>query len=186
VAGQIKKEGVAYMDSTIIAALIGGGFAILAAFLTVYFSRVRKDTSVLPKFEPTEGLSVVIGIVQRDKEILMVRRRTREGNLSWQFPAGIVKPSIDIRDRAESEVKKETGVTCKFEKFIGSRVHCDTNILCQYVHCTYISGEATNLDLHENEEVRWVLAKEVKSYVTSHLYAEVARLLQRIESGENA
>jgi 8-oxo-dGTP diphosphatase len=174
------------MDSTIIAAIIGGVFAILAAFLTVYLNKARKDTTALPKFEPTEGLSVVIGIVQREKEVLMVRRKTREGDLSWQFPAGIVKPGIDIRDRVESEVKNETGVTCKFDKFIGSRVHCDTNILCQYVHCIYISGEASNLDLHENDDVRWVQANDVKSYVTSSLYPEAARLLKRIESGENA
>lgn len=174
------------MDPTLLAALIGGVFAIVASLIPIYLNRRRKKYEYfdLPEFEHFEGLSVAVGVVQKEKDILMVRRKKRYGRLSWQFPAGIVKPGQDPIDRAVEEVRKETGVTCKVLKSLGQRVHSDSKVLCLYMHCMYLDGDARNLDTDENEEVRWVQVTKVPSYVTSSLYSGVGQLFEKIKRGE--
>ncbi len=178
------------MDPNIIAAIISGIFALIAAGVPVFLSKRKRaqqqkeeETMDLNRFGPVKGLSVVIGIVQKEDDILMVRRRMRIGNLSWQFPAGVVKPGEDIRDAIEKEVRRETGVICKANKYLGARVHSETEVLCQYMHCVYLDGEAENLDPDENDEVRWVRAREVGRYCTSDIFIEVKRLLQSVDEG---
>jgi 8-oxo-dGTP diphosphatase len=34
---------------------------------------------------------IVIAIIEKDKKILLVRRKIKEGNLLWQFPGGRVE-----------------------------------------------------------------------------------------------
>lgn len=172
------------MDVTIAAAIIGGVCAIIAGIIPIYL-RSNREKMDLPRYDPGEGLSVAVGVVQKGKDFLMVKRKTREGNLSWQFPAGIVKPNTNPMDRVEEEVKEETGITCQADDLIGSRVHSETKILCQYIHCTYLDGEAQNLDTEENDDVKWVKANEVKSYATSNLFGGIKKLLAEAESGQS-
>ena len=175
------------MSNEIIAALIGGAFAIIAALIPIYYYVRQKAREEAQKdlFTQSEGLSAVVGIVQRGVQVLMVQRRKRIGQLSWQFPAGIVKPGDDIRDKLEREIFKETAVRCKMKKFLGGRLHEDTKVYLNYMHCDYLEGEAQNLDPQENAQVLWVHACEVHSYVTSSIYGEVDRLLDEIAGGEH-
>lgn len=39
---------------------------------------------------------------------------------------------------------------------IGSRLHPITNVVCEYVLCDYVAGDAENLDVAENSAVTWV------------------------------
>jgi 8-oxo-dGTP pyrophosphatase MutT (NUDIX family) len=182
-AGEQVVGEVGDMDVEIVAAIIGGAFAIFAAMIPIYI-RSKRERMDLPEYDPGEGLSVAVGVVQKDKDFLMVKRKTREGNLRWQFPAGIVKPNTYPEDKVEREVKEETGITCRADKLIGSRVHSETKILCQYLHCTYLDGEAQNLDPEENDDVKWVRANEVESYATSSIFRGVKKLLAQAESGQ--
>ena len=172
------------MDATVVAAIVAGGFALLAALVPLLLKLRHRpvERMELPTTTPSEGLSAVVGIVQKDREILMVRRRTRIGDLSWQFPAGVVKPGADLRDKIEQEVCEETGVHCKVEGLLGARVHGETRVLCNYVHCLYIAGEARNLDPEENAQVKWVEAKDVATYCTSDIFGQVQILLEKIQS----
>lgn len=165
------------MEPEFIAAIIGGLFAVLAALIPLFWR--RKPPVVVDRQAP-EGLAAVIGIVQRGEQILMVQRRTRYRDLSWQFPAGVVKPGEDMHDQVQSEVFNETGVRCRVVRSLGARIHDETKVLCHYFHCLYLDGEATNRDEKENSQVAWVKARDVASYVTSSLYHEVAALLEEI------
>jgi 8-oxo-dGTP pyrophosphatase MutT (NUDIX family) len=165
------------MAPELIAAIVGGLFALAAAFLP--FILKKKETK--PPVEDTVGgLAAVIGVVQKGDQVLMVQRRIRYRRLSWQFPAGVVKPGEDMQDKVLSEVVAETGVRCKVKRYLGARIHEDTKVLCHYFHCTYLDGEAENLDEKENSQVAWIRAKDVTEYVTSSLYHEVAALLENI------
>src|SRR6478735_5676942 len=55
-------------------------------------ARARFDTSMSAETAPpTSGLHVAIAVVTRGPNVLLVQRRDG-GGLTWQFPAGIVKP----------------------------------------------------------------------------------------------
>lgn len=138
------------MDPEILAALIGGGFALFATIIPFIIMRFqkKKQNRKPDNFPLATGLSAVVGIVQKGNEVLLVQRRERVLNLSWQFPAGIVKSGKDIRDRVENEVFQETGIKCKAIDYLGARIP-ETQVLCNYVHCIYIEGEAKNLDPNE-------------------------------------
>jgi len=170
------------MDTNIIGAIVGGFFAILAALIPiVILSRQRaKEKASTTVYTPPEGLSAVIGIVQKGQEVLMVQRRKRIRDLSWQFPAGVVKPDTDLRDKIEREVFQETGVRCKVKNFLGGRIHEDTQVYCNYVHCEYLEGQASNLDPEENAQVVWVHVNDVRRYITSSIYIGVDKLLDEI------
>ena len=168
------------MEPEFIAAIIGGIFAVLAALIPLFWK--RKPAAASDTKAP-EGLAAVIGIVQKGEQILMVQRRTRYRGLSWQFPAGVVKPGEDMHDQVQSEVFAETGVRCKVTRSLGARIHDETKVLCHYFHCAYLDGEAANRDEKENSQVVWVKARDVPAYVTSSLYHEVAALLEEIAQG---
>jgi len=111
----------------------------------------------------------------------MVRRRIPEGNLVWQFPAGIIKPNTSGKNTVVAETKKETGVTCRVVQFLGKRLHPDTKVESEYYLCEYLDGRATNRDKDENAEVKWVDIDRVSDYITSDLYEGIRDALCRIQ-----
>lgn len=110
----------------------------------------------------------------------MVHRRGTGEPLTWQFPAGTINGSEEPALRAIEEVRDETGVTCKFDRRLGERLHPDTHVYVYYVALSYQSGEARNKDSDENSAVKWVPASDVKSLITTDLYAGVAKFLDKI------
>lgn len=170
------------MEPEIIAALVGGLFTLLGVFIPLYLRWRKARQAPAVAFAPAEGLSAVVGIVQRGRQVLLVQRRARLRNLSWQFPAGVVKPGIDMRDKIESEVLAETGVRCRVQHFLGARVHADTGVLCNYVHCLYLEGQARNLDPQENGQVAWVDAATARRYITSDIFVAIDQLLDAIDA----
>ncbi|MCJ7701436.1 MAG: NUDIX hydrolase [Anaerolineales bacterium] len=174
------------MSPEIIAAIVGGVFAVIATLIPLFVKKYQeKQQRTKPDNYPlADGLSAVVGIVQKGNEVLLVQRRERILNLSWQFPAGVVKPGKDIRDKVESEVLQETGIKCKAQSYLGARVP-ETNVLCHYVHCLYLDGEEKNLDPAENSQVAWVYAGDVGQLVTSDIYTEVQKLLDKVKKDSN-
>jgi len=102
-------------------------------------------------------LQVAIAVVRRGGDVLIVSPRTEDMRApTWQFPAGIVKPGLRPETVAVRETLAETGVRCVLERNLGSRIHPATNVLCAYVLCAYVAGEAANVDIAENADVTWV------------------------------
>lgn len=130
----------------------------------------------------TYPLKVVIGLVIWDNKILLVKRRDSELTLTWQFPAGILKKNKLPEIILEREVKSETNVICKVISNIGNRVHPDTEVVCKYYLCEYLSGDAVNSDPEENEDVQWVKISNYEKYITSDIYIKVKNVLEKIKS----
>ena len=112
-----------------------------------------------PAVAPTgpQALTVAVAVVRREDSVLLVCRRAEEGSaLRWQFPAGVVKPGGDTAAVALSETLGETGVHAAVVEDLGERVHPATGVVCRYVLCDYLAGDARNADALENLAVEWV------------------------------
>jgi len=112
-----------------------------------------------------EALTVAIAVVTDGQRVLLVCRRHEAGHVSWQFPAGVVKPEMDAAATAVSETFEETGVHCTVRQRLGTRLHPITRVLCEYFLCDYLSGTAENRDVVENMSVMWVERDTVTDYI---------------------
>lgn len=108
-----------------------------------------------PNAMEAQALRVAIAVVIRDDEVLLVCRRGSD-SLSWQFPAGVVKPGASPAVVAVEETHAETGVRCAVRAQLGSRVHPTTGVVAEYLACDYLMGDAANRDPLENADVAWV------------------------------
>ncbi|MFL4947517.1 NUDIX domain-containing protein [Streptomyces sp. MMS24-I31] len=107
-----------------------------------------------PRME-AQALRVAIAIVLRGDDVLLVCRRG-DGELRWQFPAGMCKPGAAPETVAVQETHGETGVHCTVRQQLGERVHPVTGVVATYYLCDHLAGEATNRDPLENVDTAWV------------------------------
>lgn len=125
----------------------------------------RADESVRTRFNllarpvvpapQAQALRVAIAVVSRGDDVLLVCRRG-DDRLSWQFPAGMVKPGASAEAVAVQETHAETGVHCTVREPLGERIHPVTGVVASYFACDYLVGDAANLDQLENADVQWV------------------------------
>lgn len=162
--------------STIVAGVLGAAATVWGAWWAV--TREKRSKSKKPENgQPT----VAVGIVQKGKEVILVRRIKAERGILWQFPAGMINPKRTAAETVVREVEEETGVKCKVASLIGEREHPDTGTVLAYFHCHYVSGTVQNGDPKENAEVAWVKASEVQNLITSDFFSAVKGLLSAID-----
>ncbi|MFF1544106.1 NUDIX hydrolase [Streptomyces sp. NPDC058291] len=111
-----------------------------------------------------QALRVAIAIVVRDRDVLLVCRRGEDA-LSWQFPAGVVKPGGSPSAVAVQETLAETAVHCTVREHLGTRVHPATGVLASYELCEYLAGEARNVDAVENLDTAWVPINSLTRFI---------------------
>lgn len=113
-----------------------------------------------------QELRVAVAIVVKHSEVLIVRRRGHDGcGITWQFPAGMVKPGIPIETVAIHETYGETSVHCSVVRNLGSRIHPLTRVICHYLLCEYLGGDEMNIDVVENTGVAWAGKKELTRFI---------------------
>jgi 8-oxo-dGTP diphosphatase len=121
--------------------------------------------SRIPTQQPeAQALRVAIAVVRRGPDVLLVCRQDGT-DISWQFPAGIVKPGGSAQKVAVRETLDETGVHCMVREHLGERLHPVTRALCSYFLCDYVHGEAMNGDSSENVAVAWAPIKELSRFI---------------------
>ncbi|GAB2928043.1 NUDIX hydrolase [Streptomyces sp. NPDC090126] len=120
-----------------------------------------------------ERPGIAAAIVVNEGRVLMVRRRVREGQLSWQFPAGEVEPGEAREDAAVRETQEETGLTVAAVKLLGERVHPKTGRLMSYTACEVLGGTAYVADTEELAELAWVAHGEIPEFVPYGLFEPV-------------
>jgi 8-oxo-dGTP diphosphatase len=124
--------------------------------------------------------AVAVGLVVRGDEVLMVRRKRKEGRLRWNFPGGRVERSETPQQAVQREILEETGIVCRVDRELGVRQHPDTGAGITYWRCTYITGEVRVKEAHKMDRARWVKAAAVESLVTTSLAAVVRKELHSI------
>lgn len=111
-----------------------------------------------------QALRVAIAVVMRGTDVLLVCRQDGS-DISWQFPAGIVKPGGSAQKVAVRETLNETGVHCAIRAHLGERLHPVTRAFCDYFLADYVHGEAVNGDTSENVAVAWAPIGELARYI---------------------
>jgi 8-oxo-dGTP diphosphatase len=138
----------------------------------------RPSVDELDAAPPHQTLYAAIAVVQRDGVVLLVQRRVSEGSLSWQFPAGIVKPGAAPDVVAVRETLSETGVHCTVREQIGARLHPVTKVYCAYFYCDYLTGEAENRDVVENASVTWAPIANLTMFIPEDtIYPPILEML---------
>jgi len=127
--------------------------------------------------------AIAAAIVVADRRVLMVRRRVKEGRLSWQapkedrllwqFPAGEVKPGETGEHAAVRETLEETGLTVRPTRTLGTRVHPNTGRIMIYVACEVVDGAAHVADADELDAVEWCDRAKLAEYVPGGLFGPV-------------
>jgi len=117
-------------------------------------------------------------VVDRDRVLLVCRRGDDGGGITWQFPAGVVKPGGRPETVVVRETLAETGIQVAPGRSLGERLHPVTGVVCAYVQCGYLAGEASNADPDENVAVMWVPAAEVSRFIpVDRIYPPVLAIL---------
>jgi len=126
------------------------------------------------------ALTVAIAVVLNDAEVLLVCRRDADpSGLTWQFPAGIVKPGATPATVAIRETLAETGVHCSIRAELGSRVHPLSGVSANYFLCDYLAGEVENRDVLENTSALWAPKDDVTRFIPKQrIFAPVLRALE--------
>lgn len=138
------------------------------------FSILTRPT---PPSVPAQALRVAIAVVVRGPDVLLVCRRG-DDSLSWQFPAGMVKPGASPAVVAVEETHAETGVRCTVRQPLGSRLHPLTGVIAEYELCEYLMGEAENRDPIENADVAWVPIDQLPKFIpTEKIYPPILEAL---------
>ncbi|MFD9472770.1 NUDIX hydrolase [Streptomyces goshikiensis] len=113
-----------------------------------------------------QALRVGIAVVIRDHQVLLVCRRDDDASgITWQFPAGVIKPGGKAETTTVRETLDETGVHCAVRQHLGNRLHPVTGVLCEYFLCEYLAGEAANTDAVENVDVMWVPKNSLTRFI---------------------
>lgn len=130
-----------------------------------------------PRIE-AQALRVAIAVVLRGDDVLLVCRRG-DGELRWQFPAGMVKPGAAPDTVAVQETHGETGVHCTVRQQLGERVHPVTGVVASYYLCDHLAGEATNRDAVENVDVAWVPRATLTRFIpTAQIFPPILSALE--------
>lgn len=116
---------------------------------------------------------ISMAIITDGGKALMIRRRQREGKLSWAFPGGGIEPGESAEQAAVREVAEETALEVKAVKVIGARIHPDTGADMTYVACEVVGGEAHVADAEELAEVAWVAHGDIPGLVPWGLFPPV-------------
>ncbi|MCX4232058.1 NUDIX hydrolase [Streptomyces ortus] len=130
-----------------------------------------------PAVQP-QALTVAIAVVIRGAEVLLVCRRGSDF-LTWQFPAGMVKPDASADAVAIQETHSETGIHCAVRERLGSRLHPITGVIATYYLCDYLAGEAVNRDPLENVDVTWVPRASLTRFIPAEkIYSPIMAALE--------
>lgn len=130
---------------------------------------------------------VVLGIVIKDKGVLLVRRTKqdigKDGQiLTWGFPGGKIEAGESNESAVIREVYEETGYRVSVERFLSERIHPDFPVKASYLLCNCLTNQADIVTDQGTSEIRWVPASEVSSFMTSPLDTTVESVLKRSSS----
>ena len=125
------------------------------------------------------GISAAI--IVRNGRVLMVRRRVKEGELMWQFPAGAIEAGESPAEAAVRETLEETGLEVKSLRQIGYLAsHPKTGREMFYTAAEAVAGDAHVADADELDAVAWIAHGEIGDYVPYGLYEPVQAYLDDV------
>jgi 8-oxo-dGTP diphosphatase len=128
---------------------------------------------MLVEHESSERPGVAAAVIVKEGKVLLVRRRIKEGKLSWQFPAGEVEAGESQEEAAVRETLEEVRLTVRAVRSLGSRVHPLTGRSMSYTACEVVSGVASVQDLEELDAIEWCSRAKLGELVPYPFYEPV-------------
>lgn len=124
--------------------------------------------------------NIVLGLIIKDKKILLEKRKKKEDYLNWVFPGGEVESTDkDEKSALEREVYEETGIKCKVVRKLGNRESPISNRKISYYTCKYIEGIPKAKK--ETKEVRWMEINEFKEKLDlRRVYFPVRKSIEKL------
>lgn len=122
--------------------------------------------------------NIVIGIIEKNGKLLMIKRKKTEGNLIWAFPGGKVEENETKEEACIREVYEETGITVTIKKILGERIHPDTKKTITYFLCEYKSGSTTILDKDEVSEISYKNKQELYRDIKTNIYPPILKFIE--------
>ena len=122
--------------------------------------------------------SVVIGIVNKDGKILMIKRAKKEGNLEWAFPGGKVELGETKEVACVREIYEETNLNVEIIEKLGERMHPETNMNLTYFLCKYIDGEIKILDYEEIADIEFKNKLQFERDVKTDVFFPVKKYIK--------
>ena len=110
--------------------------------------------------------TISAGIIIDSGKLLLVQRRVKEGELSWQLPAGQVEDGETLEQAAVRETLEEVGLTVTAQQLLGERIHPRTGRRMAYVACSIGAGHAHVADTDELADIAWATPDQFKSFVS--------------------
>jgi 8-oxo-dGTP diphosphatase len=143
-------------------------------------SRTETAAATNESADPVATLTIAIALVVDNDRVLIVCRRDADASgITWQFPAGIVKPGSAAQTVAVRETLAETGIRCAARRQLGSRIHPTTKVRAEYFVCDYLAGDAENRDPDENVDVIWAPKESLTRFIPAEqLFPPVLELLK--------
>lgn len=124
-----------------------------------------------------ERPAIAAAIIVAEQRVLLARRRMSEGQLSWQFPAGVVESDETGEQAAVRETMEEVGLEVSAVKNLGERIHPATGRRMIYVVCEVVGGTAHVADPEELAAVEWCDRSRVGELVPFPFYGPVQEYL---------
>lgn len=119
---------------------------------------------------------IAIGIVLKDSDVLIVKRKQSEGDLQWQFPGGVIENNESELQAVVREIYEETGCEIDVVKPLGKRLHPYTKKIISYWICQYRNGNLVISD-DDLEDVKWINKTDLLQYFTTSVYEPVLSYL---------
>ncbi len=120
---------------------------------------------------------IAIGMLKKNQQVLIVKRKENEGSLMWQFPGGEIEKNESIFEAVQREVKEESSIDCVAEKILCERIHPYTKRYIYYVICLYKNEISSKIKDKEIEEAIWVNVRDLDKYFSTDLFKPVSKYL---------
>ena len=129
---------------------------------------------------PESQPAIAAAVIAHKGRVLLVKRRVKEGSLSWQFPAGEIEAGESPESAAVRETLEETGLNVSATHILGDRVHPNTGRMMIYVACIVLYGSANLVDCDELEKVAWSSRAQLANYVPYGFFSPVQAYLDKV------
>ena len=122
---------------------------------------------------------VVVGIVNYEDHILMVKRAKQEEKLVWVFPGGKVQEGETREEACIREIYEETGLNVSIIKLFGERIHPETGVKITYFLCKYDGGQIIIQNKDEILEIAYKTREEFLQDVKIDVYEPVKEYIKK-------
>lgn len=109
-------------------------------------------------------VNVVIGIVEKEKKILLIQRKRGDFVGLWGLPGGKIEDKEHIPEAIQREIEEETGMKTKFEKLLGTctEIMHDTGNTSILNCCLLSIEENTKVSEEAELEHHWFSEEDIR------------------------